>query len=618
MKNTSAPVPASPRRRRRRSERLLLLAAALLLLAAALLLLTDATLGLIPADKRTDGEPASVQSGLRSLAESTEAGQLAKALKADYLALPDAIKAKDFARAREVRESIETDLASLERYLDSPVVKTAAGLGSLREELNEAQSYLDLARQANTGLIDPLLDYLQTHPFEDLKADGGIRTDVLLGYLDLAGQLYPTAKDLFSRLDETGTSLLAMIDEDGSLSERLKNASGLVNQYEPLFTQLPLLKNMLGADGDRVYLFAAQNTAEIRASGGFPGSIGKLRIQNGVLTLDQFKSCYDVLRSGTPYAAGITQREDELFGGRMHLAWDSDFCPDFERVAQIWALSYESRSREHVNGVISATPVIIQRLLRFLGSVTLDDGTELNGDNAMRVLGHDLYFRYYPAGSGWGASDYMNRLFAETASQTLALLISTADVGHVKDYLAFARDSFADRTLLLWMDDPAEQEIIRQLGWAGGLNHDATKPQIGVFFNSTAASKMGWFLDLDAAIGEPTENEDGSKTYPVVITFGNVLTSEERRQAGSFILGGEWGGLRGSLFVFAPEGGSITNASASNGSLQQSDYQGLQLVYQHTTIPMDSTVIITCEVTTSPMAEESLTLMRTPTAQDYR
>ena len=612
MKKYASPS-ASPRTQRARPELMLLVTAALLLLAALALLLYA-----LSDRQESQEEPITVKEELCSLVQSTEAMKLAKTVKNDYLELTDAVKAKDFARSHELRTSLDTDLAALENYLNSPLLKTAAGLGSLQEELNAAGEYLNIAKAANTELIDPLLDYLTTHPFDELKAEGGVRMDVLLGYLELAEQLCPTGKELLARLNAADPRLLGLVDGDGRLSSLLSDATRLAEQYDPLLSHLPALRSMLGADGDRVYLFAAQNTAEVRASGGFPGSIGKLRIRDGVLSLDDFKSCYNVLYSGTPYAAGITQREDQLFNGRMRLSWDSDFCPDFERAAKIWALSYQARSGERVNGVISATPVIIQRLLSFLGSITIDDGTELNGENAMRVLGHDLYFRYYPAGSDWGAGDYMNELFADTAAKTLALLISTADLSHIKDYLSFARESFADRTLLLWMDDPAEQEIVRQLGWAGTLNHDPARPQLGVFFNSTSASKMGWFLDLDASIGEPTENPDGSKTYPVVVTFGNALTEEERRLAGSYILGSRWGGLQGTMFVFAPEGGSISNAEASDGRMLESEYEGMKLVYQNNTIPMGSTIIVTCEVTTSPLAEEPLTLMHTPTAQDYR
>ena len=52
---------------------------------------------------------------------------------------------------------------------------------------------------------------------------------------------------------------------------------------------------------------------------------------------------------------------------------DACFDPDFERVAYIWALAYEQKNSEHVNGVVSLTPAIIQGMLEYIGNVTLSD-----------------------------------------------------------------------------------------------------------------------------------------------------------------------------------------------------------------------------------------------------
>ena len=52
----------------------------------------------------------------------------------------------------------------------------------------------------------------------------------------------------------------------------------------------------LWTDGsDKVYLLAAQNTAEIRAAGGFPGSIGTIRVEDGVMSIGDFNPVNDVL-----------------------------------------------------------------------------------------------------------------------------------------------------------------------------------------------------------------------------------------------------------------------------------------------------------------------------------
>ena len=44
-------------------------------------------------------------------------------------------------------------------------------------------------------------------------------------------------------------------------------------------------------------------------------------------------------------------------------------------------MAYEAKHGESVDGVLSLTPTIIQKVLRISGPITLPDGTELNGDN---------------------------------------------------------------------------------------------------------------------------------------------------------------------------------------------------------------------------------------------
>ena len=50
-------------------------------------------------------------------------------------------------------------------------------------------------------------------------------------------------------------------------------------------TAFDLLPEMLGKDGPRRYLLLIQNNAEIRATGGIPGSIAVLRSDHGKITM---------------------------------------------------------------------------------------------------------------------------------------------------------------------------------------------------------------------------------------------------------------------------------------------------------------------------------------------
>ena len=113
---------------------------------------------------------------------------------------------------------------------------------------------------------------------------------------------------------------------------------------------------------------------------------------------------------------------------------DACFDPDFERVAYIWALAYEQKNSEHVNGVVSLTPAIIQGMLKYIGNVTLSDGTELTSENATKVLQYDLYYKYLNANAAATAGDYVDDLFAETAKATMSKLVSDFDVKKAGDY----------------------------------------------------------------------------------------------------------------------------------------------------------------------------------------
>ena len=76
-----------------------------------------------------------------------------------------------------------------------------------------------------------------------------------------------------------------------------------------------LVPPMLGQDGPRQYLLVVQNNAEIRSTGGLPGSLQILRADNGKLTLAEQRSVddFDVLDAAGPPAdrggAGAVRRQ---------------------------------------------------------------------------------------------------------------------------------------------------------------------------------------------------------------------------------------------------------------------------------------------------------------------
>ena len=537
----------------------------------------------------------------------------AKEIKGNLLSALQDIKQNNFEGARTKLETARKDIAAVHTWIKN--------IPFLMKLVPQAESIYELLNAADTAIPDvllPAIDLLETHPLSALKVGDGFDTKLMCAYIDFVESVMPKLETLV----ETASSVnFSFLDSEGKITEALKTANELLDVYHENPEIFSMLKSMLGANEDRIYLIAVQNPSEIRASGGFPGSMSILRIKDGILTLGDFSTVRNFLWYKTPDNIKITQEEYALFSylSGVHVPWDADLCPDFERVGHIWASSYQEKSKESISGVISVTPHIVQRILAAMdGEIELSDGLVLNGENATKVLIHDIYFKYFdrnhPHPNRKVISD---QLFAEAAQKTMKKLTDNISVSQLLEYLPVMKESIEDRTLMLWMKDEEEQAFIVDRGWNGGLNKDPQNPEAGIYVNVVSASKMGWFLLMDTEIGESKQNADGSYTYPITVTFNNNITEEEIKAADSYISGDLGGAMRTVAYFFAPAGGSVDNFSATNGqNIKIKTYNGMSLGFMDMfLLKPNEPITITYTVTTAPGVDTPLVFSKTPTAQ---
>ena len=558
--------------------------------------------------------PATTEDKVLSLSELIAS---AKSIKNELVQVLHNIKQNDLQSAKKHSESILKNIQALQVTIDRMASVLNGPIPLFQKEMNSIQGVLSAADMAVEDILMPAIDLLELHPLSELRVDDGLNVMVLGYYLDFAESIMPNIEVLMGYANSIDLSL---IDTDGEIAKYLETANKLMDLYHENPSIFSLTKSMLGAEEDRLYLLVAQNSSEIRASGGFPGSIGTIRIQNGVLTLGDFQSVYNVFYHTTPSNITITTEEYRLFNylSGIKTPWDADLCPDFERVAQIWASAYETRNKESVSGVISMTPHIVQKLLAVIGEeIVLSDGLVLTAENATKVLQHDLYFKYFSKNYVAGRESISDQLFAEAAKKAMDKLMDNISASHIPEYLSVMSDSSQNRTMLLWMRNEEEQEFITNLDWNGGLNSDPLKPEAGIYYNCISASKMGWFLLIDSQIGDPTLNKDGSNTYPITVTFSNNMTQEELKSASGYITGGSKGVVYGVAYFFAPAGGTVENFHASNKhTITLETYQGLKLGFMREfLIYPNESVTVTYTVTTAPGVDTPLVISQTPTAQ---
>ena len=524
------------------------------------------------------------------------------------------------AYLRENSETLLRFCAELEEFSAMPYGRLESRLGDLRDEMQTLCRAVPLALDAADELAAPALELLQSCPLEGLKTgDGGISVAVIERYLAFADEKMPCVRALIEKLDALG---LEELDGGERLTEYFEKARSLLELYDRSLAYQPVLRAFLGGGEDRLYVFAAQNASEIRASGGFPGAVGTIRIRDGVLRLEDFQPVNHILSYYGSGRTGISSTELTIFGDWFLAPRDADFCPDFERVAEIWAVAYEENNGEPVDGVLSATPVIIQRLLSVVGEVELSDGTVLDGTNAVRMLEYEMYYRFFGYGSDTDeGNDLSDALFAETAKRVMEKTTRELGLSNVGALLSVAEESAADRTLMLWMKDEAEQELVRAADLDCGLNRDPAAPEAGVYFSLTNPSRMGWFLNMNPSVELLGTHEDGSKTYAVHLDMSNVMTEEEFRTASWYITGsGNRGIVTGYLYLFAPAGGTIGEIGCSDGtSFFPAQYHDLELRWTHQIfIRAGNALTVDYTVTTAPCEQAELAVSMTPTLQLYR
>ena len=475
------------------------------------------------------------------------------------------------------------------------------------------------------GLV-PLTKTLEANPPDSLiSADRRINVAAVTQLLDAVQDAAPSMQ----KCADVAESLPEMhIEQLKSVVDPAKEKLTTINAtFQKAAALAPVAGPVLGANGNRTYLIVAQNSAELRSSGGFPGSMGTLEIRDGEIILNDFAKVYDVLTDTNPSSVSITDEEYALFGAAsMDCPRDAGIDPDFTRVASIWAASYEERNAAHLDGVISITPSVVQDILAIVGPVTLSDGTELTGSNATKVLQSDIYWKYLaegadPDGTGGAVTD---ALFAQAAHETFNKLFSNLNADTLIKFASCMAKDMEDRTVMFWLTDEGDQAILASLDCSGALNDDPMRPELGVFFSLWVGSKMGWYVDIDNQVLESKKNADGSYTYKMQTTFTDTVSSEEIVAGGEYIIGDiydyEYGILYPCLYIYAPAGGSISNLeSNSSVAFEEARHDGLQAFKAwRTVLRPDQPIVCTYTVTTAPNASQEMKIVCTPTLTEYR
>lgn len=531
--------------------------------------------------------------------------------------LKEAVKSGDTEALNNSVNTIVEDSDALNVEVTSPLWKLAANLPVVGEDVRSVQT-LGAASSAlvNDALV-PIAQSVSGKKLSDIMHDGSFDVETISSVVAAVDQATPTIEGTLDTIDSLPE---AHIPQLASAIEKVKAQTTQVRdtlaKAKPMLDVLP---QMLGANGQtRTYLVIAQNNSELRSTGGLPGSWGTVTINNGTLTMGDFTTILH--ESGLK--VDITDEERNAMATNMDTDPAQVNCdPDFVRVSELARDYWAQTGGGNVDGVIAIDPVFLQRLVALTGSITAPDGATLDGTNTAQALLSDVYWKYGNNG------DAQDAYFASVAELAFKSVLSNLGNASIKDLKDVYKKSAADGRLLVWMNDQGEEQVMQELGVAGGLSTDPARPVLGVYMNDDSYSKLSWYTQAGTTIDGGTKNADGTTTYNVTTTLTNTITPEEAASAPLYIYGGNADKRDNSdmlhfVYFIAPAGGAITNFSASDGliftdyGINQATLSGLQFIRVRTHLRSGESGTFTYQVTVPAEATQPLALRTTPLAQE--
>jgi hypothetical protein len=220
-----------------------------------------------------------------------------------------------------------------------------------------------------------------------------------------------------------------------------------------------IITDVLGGNGPRKYLFLFQNNQEMRATGGFIGTYGILDIFNGRVR--------NFFMDGVFNPDG--QLKDKIVPPepiqKMSANWslhDSNWFPDFPKSAEKAAWFYERTGGPTVDGVITMTPSVMQKLLEVTGPIEMSDyGVTVDKDNFIETVQQEVEVDYDKE------LNQPKKILADLAPKVLDKIFNAKNPTDMAKTLQILMENLNEKQILIYSKNYDIEKMLSNVGWSG-------------------------------------------------------------------------------------------------------------------------------------------------------
>ena len=507
-------------------------------------------------------------------------------------------EAGHLAAAREKLAEAESTLTSVNSSLyNSPDFEVLNVLPGARANIRAIRSGI----QMGLSLVGGGEEILQAA--SPLEANGQLAVSVSQGAIPLQAvqSVQSAVEDVAGTLPETpappgGFLLLGPVKT--AVGKVFREASRRQAELQSVGASLRLLEDIAGASGDKRYLIAVSNSAEMRGAGGMVLSYGVITSHAGKVTLVHVGPI-DEIKLGSPEtAASFPADFIKTYRGLAPTAdWRNvNMMTDFTVVAPVMEAMYEHATGQHVDGVIQLDSAGLAAILSGIGPVTTPDLGTVTASNAVAVTLSTAYL-LFPQRSN--RQDFTGQL-AQAAFQKL----TSGVFNSVRPLGAALVEASKQRHVLVYTNDPTDETSVRRLGFDGGLPA-ATADVAQLTVQNFGGNKLDYYLSSAVTLAGHKTSQTGSLMTATIdlVNTAPPGVSEPHEVFGPFLPGDRSGEYYGLVTLYLPAGSYLkvarTDPSVTTNPVMGAQ-NGLRTVSYTVSVPAGSRSHVSLEIFVPP------------------
>lgn len=343
---------------------------------------------------------------------------------------------------------------------------------------------------------------------------------------------------------------------------QLRDLHGTLRTADLLLAGLP---GFLGVDGERRYMFIAENPAELRATGGIWGAYAILTIEDGGFRFSRFRQVEDLpqLQPGdVPVPGGDYAKVYDQFRDGDGFWLNANMSPDFPSAAAAVDAGYEEAGGTPLDGVITADPFALRALLQVTGPARIPQiDQRITAENVVGFTTNEVYL-LFPTNN-----DAAKRklILGEVAKSVVDRFLqqTTATTGRIKTLA----DAASEGHIHVWVDDPAMELGLSRTGVGGALAPPPGAPGqvrdfLAVAQNNSAGNKLDFYLDRTVTYAVTLSGDgEAHATATVRLENGAPTTGMPKYVIGPFPGVAEAGENVATLGLYCADGCGLENAT---------------------------------------------------------